>query len=93
MRIVFHIVIRIIGIILLSVYIFLVFFNGDSSGQWGGLAIAGAILASFLVSILYLFIEAYIFSRKKLTGKSNANLALGIILVLIIVCSLAALGR
>lgn len=91
MKIFFHILIRIVGIVLLSKIIHLICFDGESSGGMFGditeITIILSVAFSFIVSVLYLFVEAYVYKRRNLKSKSQASLNLGFVLFLILFIS------
>lgn len=68
-----HIAVRIIGIIFLSLFFFILFFNDGP--DWFGILLA--INMAFLVSVPYFLIEAYSLYEKKLKYKSKVSLGLG----------------
>lgn len=75
-----HIAFRIIGIVLLSLYLFILFFY-DGPGLFGILCV---INMSFFVSVPYFFIEAYSLHQNKLKQKSRASLILGVLFLLVV---------
>lgn len=78
-----HVGFRIIGIILLTIFLFLLFFN--DGGDWSliGLGMLFALNMAFFVSGPFFLVEAHSLHQKKLKHKSRASLIIGVIALLI----------
>ncbi|GEM_PF-2305427 len=78
-----HIAFRIIGIALLTIFLFLLFFY--EGGDWSliGIGMLFAVNISFLVAAPFFLVEAHSLYQKKLKHKSRASLALGGVSLLI----------
>lgn len=84
MRIIVHVVLRVIGIILLPIILVNLFFEDKPGAIIPGVGIIFALSITWAFSLIYLLIEAFVLNRKKLKGKCNANLLLCGILIFIL---------
>lgn len=84
MRIVVHVILRVIGIILLFIILNNLFFEESPGAIIPGMGILFALAITWAFSLIYLLIEALVLNRKKLKSKCNANLLLCSILIFIL---------
>lgn len=93
MKILLHIVIRVVGIFLLTKCLLLLLYDESANLPFSGSGAILALLSANVISLICLMTEAIFLHRKRFIGKRNANFILAGALWLILFISIGLITK